>query len=181
MIAAGIVFAAVLAMWLVGWNLTGTPPVSAGDEKEGPLELGWAEDVGFQWKDYEGEVAYRVSGYVAFLPPPSCGPNRLFSSERVEFDEELPADTTRFQLPPRKDERLTWRKDGSVTLEALSESGEVLERDGFAFNADKFCTPEEIAAAGTGPGDGTSFPLPAALAMLGASLLAGGLALRKAA
>ncbi len=51
-----------------------------------------------------------------------------------------------------QDERLTFRKEGGFNIEALDGNGNALARDGFAFTADPVCTPEEIAAAGTGPG-----------------------------
>lgn len=169
------------ALAIISFSILGQHRAAAGDPDGGPLKFRMGSD-GIRWEDYHGEAAYRVYGYVLFLPPPSCGPNRLFSSERVEFDQELPANTTHFQPSPPKDERLTWGKDGSVTVEALDANGEVLVRDGSAWQADKFCTPEEIAAAGSGPPVGGSLVWPLAAALLattGAALVASGLTLRK--
>ena len=133
------------------------------------------------WTDYEGEAAYRVSGTVAYLPPPDCSPGRgAISSEGMAFSEELPANQTSFSLPSPSDRRLTWRKDLEVTVEALDADGNVVARNGYAMVADQFCTPEEMAAAGTGGGQSSGTPAAVAVAALlaaGTVLFGGGLAL----
>lgn len=149
--------------------------VDAGDPKGGPFGLERVPG-GFTWDDQDGEVSYHVFGNVVYLAHPSCLAGS--DSEQVDFDEVLPADSTSYQLPH---EQLTWGKDVFFTIEALDQAGSVIERDGVAAQADRFCTPEEIAAAGTGPGP-SSGPLPlisTALAAFGAIAIGGGLLLRR--
>ena len=135
------------------------------------------------WSDRGDEASYRISGNVSYWPEPSCAPDRLLiPGERVEFDEELPSGTTSYQLPNPGDGRLTFRKDATFFIEALAGDGSVIAQDGSAFTADPFCTPEEIAAAGTGAGATNSGMLPfasAALAAFGAIAIGGALLSRR--
>lgn len=124
--------------------------VLAGDPGGGPLKFKMGAG-GITWEDYQGETAYRVSGYISYHPEASCGPpaERL-TQQRVDFSEELAANTRTFIPPGPADSRLTWSKEGSITVEAIDTEGNILAGDGSAWVGDKFCTPEEIAAAGTG-------------------------------
>ena len=135
------------------------------------------------WSDRGDEASYRISGNVSYWPEPSCAPDRLLiPGERVEFDEELPSGTTSYQLPNPGDGRLTFRKDATFFIEALAGDGSVIAQDGSGFTADPFCTPEEIAAAGTGPGSmGRDTPAlaSAALAAFGAIAIGGALLSRR--
>ncbi len=167
---------------LVGLFLLGTDRFLAGDPKGGPLKLRF-ENGNVTWSDYQGEATYRVSVRISYLPPPTCGPGGLhIDGETVEAMEELPADTTSFSLPQRTDPRLTWPKEMSISVQAIDAAGGVLASDGFNSTADKFCTPEEIAAAGTGFSSAQDLNgrlFAASLAALGTLCLAGGVGLRR--
>ena len=119
-------------------------------QENGKLELDASTSTA-TWNDLPDENAYRVRGHVLYQQAPSCSPNRpSVGSERIEFDETLPANTTSFSLPLPSDSRLTWAKDGNYTLEGLAADGSRIDVEGFGWTANGlFCTPEEIAAAGT--------------------------------
>ncbi len=130
--------------------ITIASPAVASAQEVGTIEFESTTE-GAEWTDVAGEDSYRIFGNVVYLGPPSCGPDRFsLGSERIEFDETLPPDTTSFTFPGPTDQRLTWAKDGMVTLEALAADGSRIALNGSGWQADKFCTPEEIAAAGTG-------------------------------
>jgi hypothetical protein len=135
---------------------------------------------GVTWKDQDHEVEYRIFGSVTYFPPASCASSADVLSETVGFSEVLAANTTSFTFPLPENDLLTWPKDVVVTVEAVDEDGLVFITDGFAFQADKFCTPDEIAAAGTGyrqtPWSPAVLAL-AALLALGSVLVFGGSAL----
>lgn len=139
-------FLAVLAFLLAG-----TTTVLAQEENGQLLRIiGHGETI--TWEDQNAEMGYRVSGTIRYWAPPSCFQTSDFPAELVTFSEELPADTTHFQLPRPQDKRLTYRKEMHVTIEAVGADASVLARNGFAFTSDPFidCTIEGIAAAGTG-------------------------------
>ena len=162
--------------------LLGAEEAFAGDPDGGPLKFRM-ENGNAIWQDYQGEAAYRVSVSISYLPPPSCLPGGLrIDAEKVEASQELTSDTTSFPLPRPTDLRLTWAKDMSITVEAIDANGKILATDGVASVADKFCTPEEIAAelaaAGTGPQGGSAGALLVgivALGVLGITCLSGSL------
>lgn len=112
------------------------------------IELDWTLE-GVDWVDNPDEHSYRIVGHVTYLEKFDCGLIRPLQ-ESVQFDEILPADTMSYGFPTPNDPRLTWAKGGQFTLEALAADGTVIAMNGGAWTADGFCTPEEIAAAGTG-------------------------------
>lgn len=140
------------------------------------------------WNDLSNEDSYRVSGHILYQEEASCGPDRLsLGSERIEFDEILPANTTFFGFPEPSDPRLTWAKDGVYTLEAFAADGSRIDIEGFAWIADQFCTPEDIAAELAAAGTGYSPPdsrvlmyAMAALLTFGVASLVAGAAARRA-
>jgi hypothetical protein len=134
------------------------------------------------WQAHEGAASYRVYGNVSYWPAPSCAPDRPQPTiEHVDFNEDLPAGTTSYTLPVAVDPQLTFRKDLTFMIDVRSADGAVIARDATAFTADPFCTPEEIAAAGSGPGaaGGGTRSIALALASFGALAFAGGAMLRR--
>lgn len=173
--------ATVLALALILLGVARASHATAQNGPVGPLEPEMAAD-GVTWKDQDREVEHRIFGSVSYFPPASCASGADILSETVEFSEVLAANTTSFTFPLPENELLTWPKDVVVTVEAVDEDGVVFITDGFAFQADKFCTPEEIAAAGTGPTGAARSPAVLALAVLlafGSVLAFGGVALAR--
>ena len=128
------------------------------------------------WVDQDNEVAYRISGTIVWWGD-ICGEGTF--GARVEFAEELPADTVTFALPLPEDAPADATvKEMDITLEALASDGEVLEGTGFALIVDGFCFDEALPATGTGPKleSFSSFPFGLAiLVIFGVVCLAGGL------
>jgi hypothetical protein len=138
---------------------------------------------GLSWQDEPGASTYHVSGTVTYWPRVSCSAGGYPPpfGERVPFDEMLGAHSVRFDWPAPQDTRLTLRKEGVFNIQALDSSGNALAGDGFAFEVDPTCTPDEIAAAGTGfrgarPGVTTWLT---GLFAFGWAALAGGLLLKR--
>jgi len=173
--------AAILAATLLA--AAGGTPYAAKAQDLPTIRTSLEEDEQMVWDDVDGEVAYRVSGAVLYVVPPTCSRSGYVPGETVNFSEELPADTTSFRLPSPRDSRLTFRKDiYHFRVEALTAGGGVIALGGYDLQVDGICTPEELAAAGTGAGaSATMWWLPSILAALGGLVLAGGLALRRAA
>jgi len=143
----------------------------AADPEAGPMRITHVPD-GVTWQDQPNEASYHVSGSINYWPAPSCGPDRLqIDGEKVSFDETLAADTTSFAFPTPSDARLTFTKDMQFSIEALNANGDVIAQDGFGFTADKFCTPEEIAAELAAAGSGGPLSGGSDRPIVGATLL----------
>jgi hypothetical protein len=91
------------------------------------------------WNDLTGEAAYRVSGTATYWPE-VCdvgGPGEPgFVSEEVDFDQQLPADTTTYQWRSPQNQSLTFVKGVQITIDALGQDGAVLATDGVATTAE---------------------------------------------
>ena len=163
------------------------PSLTAVAEDPGRLELDY--DVAartMNWTDIDSESAYRVSGDIGYLHFPPCGRSEQAFSEHVVVDEMLPGNTTRFEFPPSQDLRADSIGSMQLKVEALDASGSVIAMNGFAFTADKFCTPEEIAAGLAAAGSGYPRSAPhrpwvalSSLAFFGGIALLGGAAMRR--
>jgi hypothetical protein len=158
-----------------------TSSAIAGD-KDGEGPMGLTRDAGLlTWDDQDGEAGYHVYGSVDYWTPDPCASFGNPDIERIEFDEELPADTTSYQLPAATDSRLSVLKGLTFRVDAVDSSGAMINSDASGFSSDAFCTPEEIAAAGSGPSpasDALSLAT-ATLAAFGAIAVGGGLLMRR--
>ncbi len=132
------------------------------------------------WKDQDSEAAYQVSGTVIYVDL-SCAPDPI-PGEILDFSEELPADTTMFQLPPPGQDGGLSIKDLDFTIEALDANGEVIEQDGFALIVDGLCFAEELPSTGASLERAPSVRLLPGIALLfgvGVVSLLGGLITRR--
>lgn len=138
---------------------TATPEVPAGvacpsadDAKGGEtpyLRTGWETGDIVCWTDASGEVSYRVEGTVAYWVPPApqeCGDTprprpTLNEPLRVEFSEELPANTTRFQLPLHPEDG-AGIKDYTILIDAVDAEGSVIVSGAASLTKDAFCESE---------------------------------------
>ncbi len=164
---------------------------ATAQESEDNLEISHDLDARHvTWNQIEGAAYYEVSGFIAYLHFPSCVPGLDEAiSEGVTFQEQVGPDTNLFPFPPPQNPAADSIKDIELTIRAVAEDGRELDIDGFAFTADRFCSPDEIAAelaaAGTGLTASQS-PLPALpivglLALLGLGLLGSAMLMRRAA
>ena len=133
------------------------------------------------WKDQDGEAAYQVSGTISYKDL-TCAPDpETIPGDILDFSEELPAETTSFQLPLPEHEGVSV-KDVSFSIEALDANGEVIDLDGFGLTVDGFCFPEELPSTGAGfEGQSSDRLLPgfALLFAVGVGSLLGGLITRR--
>ncbi|MDZ4278227.1 MAG: hypothetical protein U1B78_03715 [Dehalococcoidia bacterium] len=138
----------LIAGALLGLGIGGA---AAQEETSDSLEVGFDEASGtIAWQDQESETGYRVSGHVLYTALPACEqPGPSTGNELVDFSEELPANTTSFELPAAQDPQRTFRAELQVTVEALTEDGSVLAQGGFNFIAETFCpaTPTAVETA----------------------------------
>lgn len=145
------------------------------------LGLDVGDGLHYSWNDVEDASTYHIHGAIDYWPLPLCPRSRDIDNELVTFDEELPAGATSFDAPGPPRERMTF-KSFTFMIEALDAAGGVIARDGFTSQSDPFCSPPELAAAGTGPGLAGRDALPlisAALAAFGAIAIAGALLSRR--
>ena len=93
-------------------------PACAGSEKEviappegkeGPFGLALELDdgAGLTWRDQPNEFAYLVAGTVKYGSPCDLVDQGVRGTGQDGLDNVLPLDSTRFELPPPDDERLT--------------------------------------------------------------------------
>ncbi len=104
------------------------------------------------WQDAEGEVSYRVTGRVTYIPSNVCDlPTDLIFTEDVQVSSDLPVNTTTFVLPPATDPRADAVTFLDVTVEALDSTGEVLASGGYGIVVDVgLCPPDGLSPpAGT--------------------------------
>lgn len=146
--------------------------------------LGFTSDGRVVWDDPGlGQSAIRVFGskfYVAScelvlqvgqVPP-----------ESVEFDEMLPGNATSYRLPLPRDSRLEWVPNSTATVQALSETGQLLAQMGINVAASfPACVPKlpttgaGSVRSGTGGSTGGILAGGATLALAGVLMAYGAL------
>ncbi len=81
-----------------------------------------------------------MAGTVKYGPPCDLVDQGVRGTEQHGLDNVLPPDTTRYELPPPDDERLTLVLEVTAKVTALTEDrSEKPAGDGIAFTADAFC------------------------------------------
>lgn len=150
------------------------------EDKGGDLGL-TSVDRGFTWTDQQNEAAYHVRGHIGYVSS-SCANRGDLPTVSLKFDERLPKDTTLFLLPVAGDPLFTKITGLEMSVSAVDASGEPIASSSMAATVEHGCSPEEIAAAGSGPGPAGSDALALAsmaLAAFGAAAIGGALLSRR--
>ncbi len=131
------------------------PPAAVMRKEKGEastyLDTGWEVGEVICWTDAAGEAGYRLHGTVDYwVPPPRwrCGETPPAVSPLTDpvtspapepgFLQDLPANTTRFQLPRHPDPRVRLRAY-EFRIEALDSDGNVIVVGGGSLTRDAFC------------------------------------------
>jgi hypothetical protein len=100
------------------------------------------------WEDVDGEVSYRVSGGVQYIPANVCDlPQDQVRTESVTIAAELPEDSTSFVLPPPVDPTNDAINALTIDVQAINEAGESIAVGGYGINAEVgLCPPDNVSA-----------------------------------
>ena len=166
---------AVLGLALLAGGATA---ISLAAADEGASEAVPAGHV-VTWKDVDGEAFYRLSGGVQYRQRSSCGYSE--EMDEVRFSEVLPANVTRFELPPPSGDLLTARAGWAFRVEAVDSSGSILAVDSGGTISDTFCTKKRslITWVGEAPTGERTLAITTLLAATASALGAGVIAWRK--
>jgi hypothetical protein len=89
------------------------------------------------WDDQQGEDLYRVSGYIDYWPD-RCRTSPAAKASKLEFSEDLAADTTFFKMPRALESGAVFAKEFKFNIHGVDESGSGIASDGTSAVVDQF-------------------------------------------
>jgi hypothetical protein len=89
------------------------------------------------WNDQQGEYSYLVSGYIDYWPD-RCKTSPAAKASKLEFSEDLAADTTFYKMPRPLEPGAVFAKEFKFNIQGVDESGSVIASDGTSAIVDPF-------------------------------------------
>ena len=89
------------------------------------------------WDDQQGEDLYRVSGYIDYWPD-RCQTSPATKGSKLEFSEDLTADTTFFKMPRPLESAALFAKEFRFNIQGVDEGGAIIASDGTSVIVDQF-------------------------------------------